>query len=144
MKLKFRYYQKGDYNIIIKLWKAAGLPFKPKGRDKRENIEKEMEKGCGTFIFAIHDNKEIGVVLVTNDGRKGWINRVAVLPEYRKKGVARNLVKKAEKWLETKDIYIFACQIENYNKASFIAFQKMGYIPFAGIHYLTKRKYPDI
>jgi GNAT superfamily N-acetyltransferase len=142
--MEIRYYRKGDYDLIIKLWEAAGLPYKPKGRDSRQSIEKEMEKGCGTFIFAVVDNKEVGVVLVTNDGRKGWINRVAVLPEYRKKGIARRLVNEAENWLESKEIYIFACQIEGYNDSSFIAFQKMGYIPFEGIRYLTKRKFPEI
>ncbi len=144
MELKIREYRKGDYDLIIKLWESAGLPYKPKGRDSRRSIEKEMERGCGTFIFASVDGKEVGVVLVTNDGRKGWINRVAVLPGYRKKGIARRLVNEAERWLESKGIYIFACQIEGYNDASFAAFQKMGYVPFEGIRYLTKRKFPEI
>ncbi len=142
--MEYRFYKKGDYPVIISLWEAAGLPYKPQGRDSREMLEKEMEKNCGTFIFAVENRRETGVVLVTHDGRKGWINRVAVLPQFRKMGIARELVHRAEQWLEEREIYIYACMIEEYNTDSFAAFQKMGYIPFEGIHYLTKRKFPDI
>ncbi len=142
--MRFRFYKKGDYNTIIKLWKATGLPYKPKGRDSRQSLEQEMKKNCGTFIFALLNEKTVGLVLATHDGRKGWINRVAVLPEYRKKGIARQLVGEAEKWLEKQGIFIYTCLIEDYNSASLTAFQKMGYIPFEGIHYLTKRKFPEI
>ncbi len=142
--MEYRFYKKGDYPVIISLWEAAGLPYKPQGRDSREMLEKEMEKNCGTFIFAVENGRETGVVLVTHDGRKGWINRVAVLPQFRKMGIARELVRRAEQWLEEREIYIYACLIEEYNTDSFAAFQKMGYIPFEGIHYLTKRKFPDI
>jgi len=142
--MKFRFYKKGDYSTIIALWKAAGLPYKPDGRDSRKSLEKEMEKNCGTFVFALLNNKPVGLVLVTHDGRKGWINRVAVLPEYRKKGIARQLVEEAEKWLEKQGIFIFTCLIEEHNTVSLTAFKKMGYIPFEGIHYLTKRKFPEI
>lgn len=137
-------YKKGDYDILIDIWKKAGLPYKPKGRDSRESIEKEIHNGHCKFLFAKDNEDAIGSVLVTHDGRKGWINRVVVLPEYRNHGIARKLVEAGEQWLKEQGIGIFACQIEGYNDDSFEAFQKMGYIPFEGIRYLTKRIYPDI
>jgi len=45
--------------------------------------------------------KYIGSALITHDGRKGWINRVVVLPEHRNKGIARKLVEAGEIWLKT-------------------------------------------
>ena len=144
MNINIRSYCEGDYPIIISLWQAAGLPYKPNGRDNRHRLEAEMQRGNGTFLFAVNKDVEIGVVLVTHDGRKGWINRLAVMHEYRQKGIGSRLVEAAEQWLDDHGIEIYACLIENYNKTSFLAFQKMGYIPFEGIHYLTKRKFPDI
>lgn len=137
-------YNPGDYDALIYLWEAAGLPYKPLGRDSREKIEKEVLNNCNQFLFAKINDSYIGSALITHDGRKGWINRVVVLPEYRNKGIARKLVDVGENWLMEQGIGIFACQIEEYNDASFEAFQKIGYIPFEGIRYLTKRIHPDI
>ena len=137
-------YKSGDYDLLVNLWEKSGLPYKENGRDSRENIEKEVLFDCNQFLFAIYENEAVGAILITHDGRKGWINRVAVLPEFRKKGIAKKLVEAGEKWLQKQGIGIFACQIEEYNASSFEAFKKMGYVPFEGIHYLTKRIHPDI
>ncbi len=144
MDIKIVTYRESDYETLVDLWERAGLPYKPKGRDRREKIAAEMKRGVGRFLFAVDGEKYIGTVLVTHDGRKGWINRVAVLPEYRHKGIARKLVEAAEQWLDEQGIEIYACQIEAYNEDSYEVFKKLGYIPFEGIRYLTKRKYPEV
>lgn len=137
-------YKHGDYKKLIHIWDQANLPYKPLGRDSEQSIEAELKKGVGKFLFAVIGNVYVGVVLVTHDGRKGWINRVAVLPGYRNKGLAKKLVDAAENWLDEQGIGIYACQIEDYNEDSFEVFKKLGYIPFEGMYYLTKRKYPEI
>ena len=144
MELLITRYKTGDYDTMINLWESAGLPYKPLGRDSRESIEKEVKNNSCRFLFAQIDDKYIGSILVTHDGRKGWINRVVVLSEYRNKGIARKLVDAGENWLKEQGIGIFACLIEGYNNESFEAFKKMGYIPFEGIRYLTKRMDSDI
>lgn len=144
MDVKIVDYRKGDYKILVELWERSELPYKSKGRDTEEKIEAELKKGVGRFMFAEVDGRYIGTILVTHDGRKGWINRVAVIPEYRHKGIAKILVEAAEKWLDTEGVEIYACLIEDYNKTSFEVFKKLGYIPFEGIRYLTKRKYPEV
>ncbi len=106
MQIKIIPYKPGDYDILTDIWKKAGLPYKSKGRDSRESIEKEIKLDCNQFLFAVHEGKYIGAILVTHDGRKGWINRVAVLPEYRHQGIARRLVEAGEKWLDEQGIYI--------------------------------------
>ena len=144
MDVKIVAYKKGDYKTLVNLWERSGLPYKPQGRDQEEKIEAELKRGVGKFMFAVMDATYVGTILVTHDGRKGWINRVAVLPEYRHKGIAKLLVDAAEKWLGEQGIEIYACQIEDDNKESFEVFKKLGYISFEGIHYLTKRKYPEV
>ncbi|PIQ27715.1 MAG: hypothetical protein COW63_15325 [Bacteroidetes bacterium CG18_big_fil_WC_8_21_14_2_50_41_14] len=133
-----------DYVLLTDLWKKAGLPYKPNGRDSLESIAREMQAGTGVFFIGLLEEMPVATVLVTHDGRKGWINRLAVLPEFQKQGIGKQLVSASEKWLIQHNIGIFACMIEDYNTNSFIAFQKMGYIPFDGIHYLTKRLDPEI
>ena len=144
MSVEIVSYKTGDYHKLIHIWNSAGLPYKPHGRDSEKSIEAELKRGVGKFLFAIIDKVYVAVVLVTHDGRKGWINRVAVIPEYRNRGIAKQLVNAAENWLEKEGIGIYACQIEGYNQDSFEIFKKLGYIPFEGMHYMTKRKYPEI
>ncbi len=134
-----------DYQLLTELWERAHLPYKPNGRDSFDHIKKEMEHNPQeVFLLAYCDQQAVATVLVTHDGRKGWVNRLAVVPEYQHMGIGRKMVVAAESWLMEQGIGIFACMIESYNEASFQAFQRMGYEPFEGIHYLTKRLHQEI
>ena len=144
MDIKIREFNISDYHEIIKLWKEAKLPYKQNGRDSLENIKKELLKGCCIFLLAVDENKIVGSVFGTNDGRKGWINRLAIKSEYRGNGIASQLVEEVEKRFNDLGIGIIACLIEDDNPDSLKVFSKFGYSEFVGMHYLTKRKHSDI
>jgi predicted GNAT family acetyltransferase len=133
-----------DYDMVIQLWKKAGLSYRPRGRDSREKIDHELKGHTAIFLVAEKNGRIIGSAFGTHDGRKGWINRVAVMPGYRRKGVARELVEAVEHRLVEYGIEIIACLIEGWNKTSLAAFKRMGYVDFPDIHYLTKRKHLDV
>ncbi len=133
-----------DYNDVIKLWIESKLPFKPKGRDKFENIEDEIKKDNSIFLVAEFEDKIIGTIFGTHDGRKGWINRLAVSPKYQRKGVAKKLCLNLEKKFYDYNINIIACLIENWNSDSMLFFKKMGYIKHNDIFYYSKRKNSNI
>jgi ribosomal protein S18 acetylase RimI-like enzyme len=132
-----------DYDALIELWKEAQLPYKPKGRDSKKKIESELQKEVAIFLVAETDNKIIGSVFGTHDGRKGWINRVAVHPQYRQKGLAKMLVSEVEKKLDELGIDIVACLIEDWNDRSMKVFEKLGYIKHNDVIYFSKRKNVD-
>ncbi|MBC35329.1 MAG: hypothetical protein CL663_04730 [Bacteroidetes bacterium] len=143
-EIKYTSFEISDYSSLVELWLKAGLPIKLNGRDSKLEIEKELKRGILNILLAKDEDKLVGTILITHDGRKGWLNRLAVLPEYRKRGLAKMLVHRAEKHLRSIGIGIFACLIEDYNSVSLEVFQKLGYIDFKGIHYLTKREHPEI
>lgn len=144
MAHRIRRFSLEDYEQIIELWDKAKLPYKPFGRDRRDRIEKEMNRGIAIFLVAEDKDKIVASILGTHDGRKGWINRLAVLPEYRNEGIAKKLLKEVEKQLHEIGIDIIACLIEDNNPDSVEVFSKLGYNEFQGMHYLTKRKYPEV
>lgn len=133
-----------DYYAMISVWQAAGLPFKPNGRDTRENIAREIKSDTAVFLVAESEGRLIGVVMGTHDGRKGWINRLAVIPECRRQGVARMLVERAEEEIYKKGIEIVACLIEDYNTTSMEFFQEAGYHKHTDAFYFSKRKHPGV
>jgi len=129
-----------DFERIVALWQAAGLHIKPQGRDTREAFERQLAGGTQTAIgLETEDGQLVGVTLATHDGRKGWINRLAVHPEWRRQGVAKQLIEAAEEALRQQGMDVIAALIEPDNEASFQLFMEAGYTDWQGIHYVSKR-----
>jgi ribosomal protein S18 acetylase RimI-like enzyme len=133
-----------DYDRVMELWAEGGLPLKPRGRDSRENIAKQLRQPNVLFLVAEEGEgrRVIGTVLATHDGRKGWINRLAVDAALRKRGIGARLVSEAERRLEELGMDILACLIEDDNTVSMAVFEKLGYKKHPEIIYFAKRKYP--
>jgi len=132
-----------DYDALVALWTAAALPFRPNGRDTRECIAREIEGPCSVFLKATVGGRLIAAVLGTHDGRKGWINRLAVHPEHQRQGTGAALVRELEARFKAMGIQIVACMIEDWNETSMEVFEKLGYRQHPEIAYLTKRAHPD-
>ena len=133
-----------DYDALIALWKEAGLKFKPKGRDSREDIGRQLKLKTAIYLVAEVDGRMVGAVLGTHDGRKGWINRLAIIPSYQGQGVGRRLVEELERGFSELGIGIIASLVENWNKVSLEAAENYGYKKFEGVTYFTKKRDDDI
>ena len=133
-----------DYEALVSLWREAGLSFRPRGRDRREAIARELRGEEAIFLVADEGGRLVGSVLATHDGRKGWINRLAVHPERRRSGLARQLVGSAERRLRERGIDIVACLIEDGNDTSEALFRALGYARHPDIVYHAKRFDPDV
>ena len=144
--MTIREFRPADYDRVMELWAEGGLPLKPEGRDSRENIVRQI--GLANVRFLVAEEGEggrvVGTVIATHDGRKGWINRVAVDPALRKRGLGARLVAEAERWLESQGLDILACLIEADNAVSMAVFEKLGYKKHPEILYFAKRKYPGV
>jgi ribosomal protein S18 acetylase RimI-like enzyme len=133
-----------DYPRIMALWQAAGLHIRPKGRDSRAAFERQLASGIQTAVgIETEQGDLIGVVLVTHDSRKGLINRLAVHPDWRRQGLAKDLISAAEELLYKQGIEVTAVLIEPENIASLKLFQTTGYYEWPGMHYLSKRRSSD-
>ena len=136
-----------DYLRVVALWQAAGLHVRPAGRDSQEAFERQIAGGTQIAIGIETEDEGkhagspllVGVVLATHDGRKGWINRLAVHPERRRKGVAKRLIAAAEEALRAQGMDVIAALIEPDNEASLTLFMEAGYSEWPGIHYVSKR-----
>ena len=133
-----------DYDEIVALWSAAGLDARHQGRDKRESFVSQLAHFSNTYLVAFEDGRMIGVVLGTHDWRKGWINRLAVHPDRRRRGVARKLIEACERGFLDLGIEIFAALIETDNDVSTAIFQRTGYKMDIPVHYFHKRLKPEV
>jgi ribosomal protein S18 acetylase RimI-like enzyme len=97
-----------------------------------------------TCILGMFDRDiMIGSIIGSSDGRKGWINRLAVDPDYRGQGLAGKLIEECEDFLHKLGLKLIAALIEANNDPSFKAFKKAGYIFANGITYCSKRISPE-
>ena len=129
---------------MIQLWSRARLPFKPKGRDCKEAMAAQMKANPEFFLGAFEDNRLVGSVIMSCDTRKGWINRLAVDPDYRHRGIGKALIVESEKTLRKHGIRIFCVLIEDYNVASRELFKECGYVEHHDIIYFSKRDNAEV
>lgn len=133
-----------EYEKLITLWSRAKLPFKPNGRDSKEAIIAQMTANPNFFIGAFADSRLVGAVVISSDGRKGWINRLAVDPAYRRHNIARKLITESERILREYGVRIFCALVEDYNAVSKNLFKKCGYVEHRDIVYFSKRDSDEI
>lgn len=140
MEYPIRHLDTSDYDDLIDLWSRCGLSYRPKGRDSREAMAAEFKR-MDTGLFGMFDGEKlIGAIVGTSDGRKGWINRLAIDPDYRGRELASYLLKEAENFLNDLGIKVIAALIEEYNTPSMSTFIKAGFSCDTKIHYFSKRE----
>ncbi|MFH2037161.1 MAG: GNAT family N-acetyltransferase [Candidatus Zixiibacteriota bacterium] len=139
MEYLIRHLDSSDYEEIISLWSRTGLSYKRTGRDSIESMSKDFKRPDTCFFGMFDGNKMIGVVIATSDGRKGWINRLAIDPDYRGRSFAGYLIREAENFLHGLGIKVIAALIEDENTPSMSTFTKEGYICMPSILYFSKR-----
>jgi len=142
--LQIRRLTAADYDEIVNLWSIANLPYKPKGRDSREAIAAEMRLNPDFFLGAFEEERLIGVGVVSCDSRKGWINRLAVHPDCRRRGIAVDLIDECESVIRKRGLKLFCALIEESNRPSIRLFKKRGYVKHRDILYFCKRESDDV
>ncbi len=133
-----------DYESVLALWRQAGLHISLAGRDSAEQFDRQLAGGTQTVLGLRAGGTLAGVVVVTHDGRKGWINRLAVHPDFRRRGAGSRLIAEAERLLHAQGIGIVAALIEDWNQASLALFERAGFSLRPDVHYLTKRESDEV
>ncbi|MDE6777643.1 MAG: GNAT family N-acetyltransferase [Oscillospiraceae bacterium] len=116
-----------DYKEVYALWlscKGMGLNNLD---DSEEGIAKFLERNPETCFVAEIDNKIVGVILVGNDGRRGYIYHTAVHLNYRNLKIATQLVNKAMLALEEIGIHKVALVVFEDNIVGNAFWEKMGF-----------------
>ncbi|MBS4014865.1 MAG: GNAT family N-acetyltransferase [Candidatus Latescibacteria bacterium] len=129
-----------DYPALIQLWQQTELSYRPQGRDSYQEIARQTKLPYIHILVALTGREIIGSVFGSHDGRRGWINRLAVHPDYQRKGIAKSLVKAIEKWLDQQGIKIVCSLIEDWNIKSIKFMQIFDYTKHNDIIYFSKRK----
>ena len=140
-----RQFSADDRDAELALWQRAGPnSIRPLGRGSREALARQLASGAVTLLGLEAEGRLAGVALASHDGRKGWINRLTVDPEHRRRGYGSQLVAAAERLLRKKGILVVAALVTSDNEASLALLSKAGFSDGGDSQrYLSKHEDPE-
>jgi ribosomal protein S18 acetylase RimI-like enzyme len=97
LEMKIRQYFPNDEKSVINLWKICNLT-KP-WNNPHQDINRKLKDSPELFLVGTIDGIIVASVMAGYDGHRGWIYYLAVDPEHRKQGLARQIMAAAEEKL---------------------------------------------
>ena len=80
-----------DYEAVRNLWESCeGVGLND--ADRPESLSAYLNRNPGMSFVAQKGDAIVGAVLCGHDGRRGYLNHLAVSPTHRYQGIARRLV----------------------------------------------------
>ncbi|MEM9774658.1 MAG: GNAT family acetyltransferase [Chloroflexota bacterium] len=121
-----RTYKPSDYEKILALWKAAGIILSRS--DTPAGLKQKLERDSDLF-FVLEDESSrlIGAVMGSYDGRRGWINHLAIDPTYQGKGLGKIMMTELEKRFKAIGCEKINLLIEPTNAAVQSFYEGIGY-----------------
>ena len=93
-----------DYDAVLQLMRdTPGISLRD--ADSRDSTERYLERNPDLSFIAEADGVLCGCIMSGHDGRRGYLQHLLVLPEYRRQGIANALVERCVSSLEALGIH---------------------------------------
>lgn len=127
-----------DYEDVIAVWKAVGLPMDPIS-DSRPMIAKTLDINPKSCFVAVDKKIIVGAVLGAFNGRRAWIYHLGVLPAYQGKQIGKKLMLAVEKACAKAGSPKLSLSVlwDNLQVVSF--YQKLGFRPVNDAVWFSKK-----
>lgn len=127
-----------DYDQIFDLWRnTPGMGLNTTD-DSREGIEKYLKRNPTTCFVAETEGEIVGVIMAGHDGRRGFIHHAAVLPDFRKQGIGKQLVDHAIAALDKEGIHKVGLAVFTTNAIGNRFWERVGFFKREDIVYRSK------
>ena len=98
-----------DYDSVMELMRQTpGVSIRD--ADSLDSTARYLERNPGLSFVATVGQRLVGCVMSGHDGRRGYLQHLVVLPQYRRKGIANALVDSCLAELE--ELGIHKCHID--------------------------------
>lgn len=95
--------------------------------DTRRAFARQLSFDPELIVVVEEEEEVLGVLIATIDQNMGCIYRVAVHPDYRRRGVGKMLVKAAEQRFQQRNISNIVVAGDEHNKLAMPLYEAMGY-----------------
>jgi ribosomal protein S18 acetylase RimI-like enzyme len=123
--MEIRPYAAADFDAVVALWDAAGIsvPY----NDPALDIPRALASPNARLFVGTEDGAVVGTVLAGHEGHRGWLYKLAVAPDHRRRGLGRQLVAHAEAWLAAQDMPKINLMIRDTNAEVRDFYVRLGY-----------------
>lgn len=125
VNFEIRAFRPADEKDVIGLWIRCGL-VAPYNNPQMDIARKLMVKPEWLLVGAV-DGEIVASCMVGYDGHRGWINYLAVAPEYRRRGLARRMMEEAERLLRSAGCAKVNLQVRAANQEVMAFYRSIGY-----------------
>lgn len=132
-----------DYDSICELWNSSGHSRRALNPvdDSRDGIGRYLRRNPSTCFLAYSDDDPrhvIGVILSGHDGRRGMIHHLCIHSDFRRQGIARMLLQRAEEALRGEGITKVFGLVFKDNDAANLFWESQGYTIRTNLNYRNK------
>ena len=118
--------READLDEMIAIWNAAGLRLSPS--DTPAGMRRHVAlSGRYAIVLCTADGTIIGTLLGSYDGRRGWVNHLAVLPKYQHRGYAVRLIESLMKRLRAVGCEKINLLVIESNRTVVTLYEKVGF-----------------
>jgi len=110
--------------------------------DPHRDIQRKLRVRPDLFLVGLVDGQVVASVMAGYEGHRGWLNYLAVAPEWQRRGYARAIVAEAERLLREAGCPKINLQVRTSNQAVIEFYRRLGYAPDDVVS-LGKRLEPD-
>ncbi len=124
--MNIRPYVELDEEDVISLWIACGLVV-PSNNPERD-IRRKLEVNRELFLVGETDGRLMAAVMGGYEGHRGWINYLAVHPEFQGRGCGGQMMRFVQKRLKILGCPKINLQVRETNKGAMKFYKSIGYI----------------
>lgn len=114
-----------DHDALAELWEACGIAVRRE--HLREELAGVLARDPDLLLVLEHEGALVAAVMGTFDGRRGWVNRLAVHPDHQGRGLGRRLLAEVEDRLRAKGCRKVNLLVEPDNAAVAGFYERLGY-----------------
>ena len=120
-----RPYQASDEAYVIELWQRCKLvvPW----NDPKQDILRKVAFQPHLFWVGTMDAVIVATVMAGYEGHRGWINYLAVAPEYQRRGIGRRMLHVAEDELRKLGCPKINLQVRSSNRDVIAFYERLGF-----------------
>jgi ribosomal protein S18 acetylase RimI-like enzyme len=112
-------------NSVIELWKHCNLLVKQ--NNPKVDIKEKMNFQPDLFFLGFLKKKLVSSIMIGYDGHRGWINYLAVHPNFQRNGIGTIMMDFATKKLLELGCQKINVQVRNSNRFAVNFYQKIGF-----------------